>query len=267
MPGGDERLSTLLFRLIAIMRLRAYDRAIGLDPKNGGLYFRRGYAAMKGRKYDAALDDYEEAIRLDPDKALAYAYRAEVWREKKELDRALADCAEAIRLTPTNAKFFEVRGMIRQLREELNLAITDLDEALRLDPKDGGIYLNRGRIHQQRKDYAKADADYGECLALMSDSADALNGRAWLRATCTDDKVRNGEQAVADATRACELTEWKKPSIIDTLAAAEAQAGRFELAVQWMRKALELVPDDEKEDYRTRLMLYEAGKPYRAKEE
>ncbi len=30
-------------------------------------------------------------------------------------------------------------------------------------------------------------------------------------ATCPDAKVRNGEQAVSSATRACELTDWKEP--------------------------------------------------------
>jgi hypothetical protein len=51
--------------------------------------------------------------------------------------------------------------------------------------------------------------------------ASALNARAWRWATSPDETVRNGKQAVADAARACKLTEWRNPAYLDTLAAAK----------------------------------------------
>ena len=77
--------------------------------------------------------------------------------------------------------------------------------------------------------------------------------------------VRDGKQAVAHATRACELTDWKKPQCLDTLAAAYAAAGDFDRAVEYQQKALSF-PDFEKEDGkggRDRLRLYMQRKPYR----
>ena len=65
------------------------------------------------------------------------------------------------------------------------------------------------------------------------------------------------------------MTEWKQASYLGTLAAAHAEAGDFDEAVKWQKNALESsdeLPKEEVEKMRSRLKLYEAGKPYRQKE-
>jgi len=61
----------------------------------------------------------------------------------------------------------------------------------------------------------------------------------------------------------CELTDWNDADYLDTLAAAYAESGQFDKAVESQEKAIELAPDDEKADFETRLKLYQEGKPYR----
>ena len=65
------------------------------------------------------------------------------------------------------------------------------------------------------------------------------------------------------AARACELTREENAGFLDTLAAAHAECGRFDEAVRWMEKAIALLPEEERADYRGRLELYRAGKPCR----
>jgi tetratricopeptide (TPR) repeat protein len=111
----------------------------------------------------------------------------------------------------------------------------------------------------------EAVRSYEEAIKENPKSAAALNNLAWLLATSWDDDARDGKRAVELATKVCELTEFKRPLYLDTLAAACAEAGQFADAVAWQKKALEHPEGFSKEDVeamRARLKLYEAGKPF-----
>jgi len=92
----------------------------------------------------------------------------------------------------------------------------------------------------------------------------ALNSRAWLLATCPDKKIRNGNRAVIDASLSCKLTNWKEDDLLNTLAAAHAEAGEFEQAIKWQKEAISLLKvESQRADWESRLALYREGKPYR----
>jgi serine/threonine-protein kinase len=86
---------------------------------------------------------------------------------------------------------------------------------------------------------------------------------AWLLATCPDGALRDGARAVEAGMRACELSAWNQAQIIDTLAAAYAECGKFDEAVKWQQKAVDLAGDKDREELRTRLELFKKGKAYR----
>lgn len=68
-----------------------------------------------------------------------------------------------------------------------------------------------------------------------------------------------------EATQACQLSEWKRPPLFETLAAAYAEAGDFANAVKWESAYLQ-TPKLSAHDMASgqdRLALYRTGKPYR----
>ncbi len=125
-------------------------------------------------------------------------------------------------------------------------------------------YLNVGRQQEALADYEKA-------LALEPKDDGILNNLAWLLATSPDEKLRDGARAIRLATQACELTDWKAPHILSTLAAAYAETGDFDAAVKWSSKAVELASkehDDPKaketlDALKKELENYQAKKPTR----
>jgi 4-amino-4-deoxy-L-arabinose transferase-like glycosyltransferase len=58
-----------------------------------------------------------------------------------------------------------------------------------------------------------------------------LNNLAWQWTINSDPQVRNGIEAMQLAQKACELTKYERPLFIGTLAAAQAEAGKFDDAI------------------------------------
>jgi tetratricopeptide (TPR) repeat protein len=105
-------------------------------------------------------------------------------------------------------------------------------------------------------------------LAIQSDPElpEALSNLAWLLATTPYDSLRNGAQAVQFAEKACSLSRYRVPAFVGTLAAAYAEAGRFDDAVVTVQKACALAERNGEQgllSMNQQLMgLYQAHQPY-----
>ena len=105
-----------------------------------------------------------------------------------------------------------------------------------------------------------------QAVAAAPDNVEAMARLAWCLATCPQESVRNGARAVKLARRARVLSGSATPQLLDTLAAAYAEAGRFAEAVEAARQALEALQDGDTslaKQIRERLELYTEKRPYR----
>ncbi len=152
-------------------------------------------------------------------------------------------------------------GQCRTWRDTESLWVHALDHGASYNAV---AHNNLGVVRFRQSNYEAAAAHFAEALRLAPGYADALNNRAMVMAASPEAKYRDGKRAVESATRACELTDWKKADYLDTLAAAHAEAGDFNAAISSQTLALELLIDERrKDDFRSRIVLYQAKKPYR----
>jgi tetratricopeptide (TPR) repeat protein len=237
------------------------NEAIRLDPSLAVAFEQRGYIAYGNKEYDKSLADLNEAIRLDPRIRWPYHVRGWIWYRKKDYDKALADYEEALRIDPKEAVFYRDRGNIALVRKQYDKALADYTEAIHFSPKYSVPYLQRGKVWVQKKQYDKALADLNEVVRLEPKSAYGHTALAWFLATCPEAKYRNGRQAVASAQRACELNQGAEE--LATLAAAYAESGDFDRAVEWQTKAIALAAAELKGEQEKRLDLYKSKRPYR----
>jgi tetratricopeptide (TPR) repeat protein len=92
-----------------------------------------------------------------------------------------------------------------------------------------------------------------------------LDSLARIQATCPEDSLRNGKEALEKSLRACELSNWESADIIDTLAAAYAEVGDFDRAVKYQMQAISMsgTYGPARRKMEERLELYREHKPYR----
>ena len=126
--------------------------------------------------------------------------------------------------------------------------------------------LKLGMIAQGNHQDSYAISHYQRALELDTNSVPALNNLAGLLATASDPQLRNGKAATRLAERACQLTQYKEAFPAETLAAAYAEAGRFDDAVATAQKARTLALAHGQEEIAARneqlLELYKSGRAY-----
>ncbi len=85
---------------------------------------------------------------------------------------------------------------------------------------------------------AAAAAEFRAYLRAQPGQPRVLGWLAWVLATAPEDAVRSGPEAVALAERAAESTSHSDAEVLHALAAAYAETGRYEQAVQVAGQAL-----------------------------
>ncbi len=124
-------------------------------------------------------------------------------------------------------------------------------------------YLNRGLARYYDGNFANAMLDVEKAIELKPTLAVAHTVHAQMLSACPDDRIRDGKKAVESANEACKLTGWNKWECLSPLAAAYAENGDFEDAVEYSNKAIELAPEIQKESLKEQRALFEAKKPFR----
>ncbi|MHC4171836.1 MAG: tetratricopeptide repeat protein, partial [Planctomycetota bacterium] len=190
-------------------------------------------------------------------------------------------------------------GVLYEQRHKYAQAIEEFHKALNENPSHvESLYLLASCL--ARTDREKEAIDYARMAAMLSNGAtihgllgallsntgqhdEALahlqaayivnpgdvtiaSNLAWVLATSPETVHRNGHRAVQLAELACKGTAYKSPPLLDTLAAAYAEAGQFDQAIQTTLQAIEVVrsePNASTATLESRLKLYRAGRPYR----
>ena len=114
-----------------------------------------------------------------------------------------------------------------------------------------------------------ASAYFRRLVEAYPDRPDILNNVAWGLATASWSPA-DPQEVLAMAAQLSGLISPTHPGILDTVAAAQANAGDFEAAMRTMQEALSMFPADADADLRlfkerlaSRLALYEQRRPYR----
>ena len=247
-----------------------YREALRIEPRNHKVLCNLGIAVAGLGKLDEAVACFREALKVEPAYAMAHNSLGAALAQQGRLDEAAAECREAIRLNPRFARAHSNLGLALMAMGKPADAIASLSEAVRLDPAYPEARAGLASALTRQGRYREAADQYRAALRARPNFGPAAVALAWLLAACPDDAVRSGPEALQLATRIRQAAPSADPALLDLLAAAYAEAGRFDEAVatadRAARRADELGRTDQAREIRTRLKLYQDRRPYRQTE-
>jgi tetratricopeptide (TPR) repeat protein len=242
-----------------------FSRVIQLDSRFPHIHRWRSACYRLLGEYDRAVSDLNEDLKLNPSRGLSYAERGDVYYLNREYDRAIGDYTKAIDLSYQLDLSYLRRAQAYVAKKDHDHALADFDKSLQFNPQIAQALVDKGQMHRERKEYDQAQASFLKAIQQFPEYPRGYNNLAWLLATCTDPAYRNGAEAVRWAKKGNDLTSWKDPVYLDTLAAAYAEIGDFDEAVKWIKEAITHAsagrPEDLDKDQEA-LKLYESRKPY-----
>lgn len=215
---------------------------------------------------DKAVQALDNAAAAKPDDAMVHYQNGVLFQEMQMVDRAEASLKRAIELNPGLTPALYGLGMIALNRGDREGARQQWLTALESNPT---VLVSRSALlalYVEDRNWEAANKLVRDGLELTPNSPQLMNYLAWNLATCPDENWRKPEEAIQIAETACESTNYQNHELLDTLATAYAAAGRFEEAVKWSDRAIELALRSDNarmlQEYRDRKTLFEQREPY-----
>jgi tetratricopeptide (TPR) repeat protein len=244
-----------------------YRKALDLRPNLPEVHNNLGIALSRKGEAGEAIAQFRKALDLRPDWALARENLGRALLRKGDFDGAMA-CFEKTAVLPSDPAQ-SWHNLARQFFKEGHLteAIACCRRALSISPRFADAWAELGAVCFNNGQIQEAEESWQKALDINPAQPQIQNQLASLLATASDASLRNGPRAVALAGQAMELTGGGNPIILGTLAAAYAEAGRYDEAVATARKALtdaQAQKDDKLAGaLQEQLKLYQAGVPMR----
>jgi Flp pilus assembly protein TadD len=210
-----------------------WKRALAIDAENPKAHTNLGIALWGAGARREGLAEFRKAVELRPGYAEARNNLGVALVESGRPEEAIAQFRAVLELRPDSG---ETRN---------NLAVA---------------LLRAGRAREALPEFRKV-------LEANPRNPAVLAQMAWILATSPYAALRNGAEAVDLARRAAELAGPEDAGAMDTLAAAYAEAGRFNEAVAAAARALDLARAQKDEEFaravEARLTLYRTARPFR----
>jgi Flp pilus assembly protein TadD len=181
---------------------------------------------------------------------------------------ALALLRRLLELEPSHLRGRLGLAAVLERRGEVGAAAELLSGLAAENPCDRQVQLRQNQLLYDARRFAEQHAAVKAGAEACPSLADNLNNYAWVLATSPADGVRDGALAVEVARRALAQRGEPDPGTLDTLAAALAEAGRFDEAARTQARALALLeaagaPPQALAPPRARLEAYRAGRATR----
>ncbi len=267
---GYHRQTTFVSRL---MSNKEYDKAknicqklIAQRPQVSENHYKMAAMAIIQEDFAGAIPYLRRTIELKPDHAQAHNMLGDALKSQDQFDEAIGCYLKALQIKPNYPAAHYSMGLVHNQLNKPDVAAKYFKEALKGKPEFTEARINLAyTLLELNQIHAVLDQCY-RILEVKPDYPAALNTVAWIRATNENEQFRDPQEAVQLARRACELTNYELPELLDTLAVAYAAFGDFPKAIEHAEKAMQIAKSSDQpqltDEINSHLELFRGGVPY-----
>jgi tetratricopeptide (TPR) repeat protein len=244
-----------------------YGKTLEMRPDYSEADYNLGNALLQKGQIDEAIMHCQRAVAAQPNDPEAHVSLGNALLRKGLIDEAIAHYEKALAIRPYYfAAHYNLCSALLD-KGEADAAIFHCRAALSIQPEHADAHTNIAIALLQKGQIADAIVHYKRALEIAPGSVSAQNNLAWVLATCPNGSLRNGTQALELARQADQLSGGGNPVVLRSLAAAYAEVGEFEKAVEVAQGALRLAAEQGYSAMgpalQEEIALYQARLPYR----
>ncbi len=244
-----------------------YRAALQMQPDSWDAEYNLGTALVTKGEVDEAILHCERAVAMQPNDPDSQVSLGNALLQKKRIDEAIVHYQNALGIRPDYSLAHYGLGRAFLEKGEADNAIQHFRTALVIRPDDADCHTVLAVALDEKGETPEAIHHYEKALVIFPKSISALTNLAWLRATSSNEALRNGNEAVTLAGQADELSGGTNAVVLRTLAAAYAETGQFAKAIESSKTALQLarVHGDQSlaVELEQQIAVYELRLPYR----
>jgi tetratricopeptide (TPR) repeat protein len=267
-----KRIRPLLVALVvcAIAAFLANPPMYGKQSQFPAMYANCSAIQVQNGDYADAIENAKKAMALSPNLDISYENCADALRRSGKLEDAVDTLKQGLSRLPdafnleTNLSFLLIKlGRTAEAR-------TWVDRALEIAKLDPPALNQLGLVLLYENKNSESINILRQSVAMAPENRALAMNLAWALAVCPDSNLRNGSEAIrlAEALRKDSPLECDEMDVLEVLAAAYAETGRFSDAANAARQAHHLAvkrrwPDPLVSVKVDKARLYESGRPYR----
>lgn len=244
-----------------------FSHAAVATDENEVAHLNLGVALEKQGRYTEAIAQYRESLRIYPKSVDTHNNLANLLERNGDTNAALSEYQVAQQLDPKAVAPHNNLGTFLVEMGRFDEAMKQYDQAAQLDPNDAHAFYLRGKLLLREGHDSEAIPQFQKAAEFAPDNFQMLAYIARVLASDANAQIRNGNTAYLLASKANVLTDGFQPAMLDTLAMAYAELGRFDDALQAEQDAVTLASKyslrDDVNAMNERLQLYKNREPYR----
>jgi tetratricopeptide (TPR) repeat protein len=245
--------------------LRYLNDALRQAPNFVEARIQMGVGLFKQGRHDAALVHLEKAVALEPQSAAALTNRGIVLQALGRHPQALESLRAATRAAPHDARMHYNLAFAQDRLGRSDDALAGYRVAWRIDPDFAAAATGQTHILLAKRQFDEIEKVLGQPLRRAT--LQAAQDFAWALDTRPDEKFRDGKRAVKWAEQVVATRGGRTVEAYDVLAAAYAEAGRFDDAIATLTTAIDSAQQTHQpklaQPLQKRLALYRQKRPYR----